>query len=429
MINIWKIIKQLENTSGTNDKIKIMVDNSDNEIFRKVLIYANDSEMKFGVSLKVLNKILECKFIGKCKYNDMFMLLDVLAANNINDEFRRQINLFYYNLGSEEEKELFKRVILKDLQCKVSKKSINKAIPNLLVDFSPMKADSYDDKMDSFNKKAEKEGYMIMIKKNGIRGEVFVENGKVVIKSRQNKIIEGLVDLEEEFSHFEDGLYEGEMLANGFFKTSEEQFKATDKIINSKGIKRGIYIDLFDKVSLEGFTLGKENKKAIDRKRELKELVEIMNKPHINYAQPIYEGKDTNVILDKLKEVTEGSKEEGLMVILNNSIYECKKVNHILKVKEFFTMDLMVIGVNEGKKESSKGKMGSIAVDFKGNQVDVSGWTDYEKDYYWKYPEEIIGKVLEVKYKSITKDKDGKESLQFPQKVRIREEGKNISYC
>ena len=92
-------------------------------------------------------------------------------------------------------------------------------------------------------------------------------------------------------------------------------------------------------------------------------------------------------------------------------------------------MDLMVIGVNEGKKESSKGKMGSIAVDFKGNQVDVSGWTDYEKDYYWKYPEEIIGKVLEVKYKSITKDKDGKESLQFPQKVRIREEGKNISYC
>lgn len=428
MENVWQIIKQLEKTSGTNDKIKIMKEHSDNEIFRKVLIYANDTEMKFGISLKVLNKILECKFIGECKYKDMFMLLDVLAANNINDEFRRQVNLFYYNLKLEEERELFKRVILKDLQCKVSKKSINKAIPNLLVDFSPMKASSYDDKMDPFNKKAAKEGYMIMKKKNGIRGEVFVKDGNVVIKSRQNKIIEGLVDLEKEFKTLPDGLWEGELLAEGEFKTSEEQFKATDMIISSKGIKKGIYIDLFDNVSLEGFEKGKENIKAIDRKRKIKQIVENNEYKLIRYAYPIYEGKDTNMIFDKLREETRDSKEEGLMVILNNSIYECKKVNHILKVKEFFTMDLMVIGVNEGKKESSKGKMGSIAVDFKGNQVDVSGWTDADKKHYWEHPEDIIGKIIEVKYKSITTDKFGKESLQFPQFVRIREDGKQISY-
>lgn len=429
MINTFNIIKQLENTSGSNDKQKILELNKNDEMLKKVLIYALDKDKKYGISLSKFNSIVSCKFIGECKYNDMFTLLDILAANNINDSLRREINLFYYKLESDEERELFKRVILKKLQIGVTEKSINKAIPNLLVEFQPMKASSYDKHAKGFNKRAQQVGYMIFLKKNGIRAEVFKQNGKVIIKSRQNKIIDGLVDLEEEFKDFPDGfLYEGELLAEGNFETSDEQFKVTDSIIGTKGIKKGIYIDLFDMVTIEGFNNRIYYKKAIDRKDEIRSLVEFMNKPHIKYAYPTYEGKDITMIDEMMKEHTAGMKEEGLMVLLNDSIYECKLVNYHLKVKEFFTMDLKVIGVNEGKEETTKGQMGSIAVDFKGNQVDVSGWTNKDKKHYWEHPEDIIGKIIEVSYKAITKDKNGIESLQFPQFKRIRTDKNDISY-
>ena len=36
MKEVIKIIEQLQNTSGTNDKIQILKDNKDNETFKKV---------------------------------------------------------------------------------------------------------------------------------------------------------------------------------------------------------------------------------------------------------------------------------------------------------------------------------------------------------------------------------------------------------
>lgn len=429
MIKVFDIIKQLENTSGSNDKINILKENKDNELFKKVLVYSIDKDKKYGISLTMFKKITSCKFIGECKYKDMFMLLDILASNNINDSLRREINLFYYSLESEEEKELFKRVILKKLNIGVTEKSINKAIPNLLVEFQPMKASAYDKHSKGFNKRAKQVGYMIFLKKNGFRAEVFKQDGKVIIKSRQNKIIEGLIDLEEEFKDFPDGfLYEGELLAEGDFKTSDDQFKATDMIVSKKGIKTGIYIDLFDCCTIEGFNNKKYDVVSQERKEYVSYLVDIMNKPHIHYAYPVYEGNDITMIDKMMKEHTAEMKEEGLMVLLKDTPYECKLVNYHLKVKEFFNFDLKVIGINEGKEETTKGKMGSLEVDFRGNSVSVHGFTEELKKHYWEHPEDIIGKIIEVSYKAITKDKTGKESLQFPTFIKVRNDKNEVSY-
>lgn len=47
----------------------------------------------------------------------------------------------------------------------------------------------------------------------------------------------------------------------------------------------------------------------------------------------------------------------------------------------------------------------------------------------WEKRSELIGRIVEVKYKEITKDKkNGLESLQFPIFTQVREIGKSISY-
>lgn len=427
LIEVKEIIKQLESTSSSNEKIKIMKKNKDNELFKKVLIYTYDKNLKFKVSKKSIKPR-----DGKSKWNDLFEMLDELSQSNINNDLKINVNRFLGSIKDEEIRDLVIKILLKDLKCNISIKSINKAIQGLIFDFQVMKASAYNDKTkEGFIKKAKKQGYIMSIKRNGERAEVIKENGRVIIKSRQNKLYEGLVDLEKAFEDMPDNMfYEGELLAfepNGKeWKTSEDQFKLTNKILHTDGEKHGIYIELFDKIPLVDFKNGESKIKAKDRREDIDKLVDEVNNELIHKAETIYQGTNTDLIQEKLEEVSDCSKHEGLMVILNDSIYEAKRVNYHLKVKLWHSMDLKVIGLKESIERPNT--LGSLVVDFKGSEQGVSGISDSLKELWWNNPKEIIGKVIEVKYKAVTKDKEGNESLQFCTFVRVREDGKEISY-
>ena len=427
LIEVKEIIKQLESTSSSNEKIKIMKKNKDNELFKKVLIYTYDKNLKFKVSKKSIKPR-----DGKSKWNDLFEMLDELSQSNINNDLKINVNRFLGSIEDEEIRDLVIKILLKDLKCNISVKSINKAIQGLIFDFQVMKASAYNDKTkEGFIKKARKQGYIMSIKRNGERGEVIKENGKIIIKSRQNKLYEDLIDLEKAFKDMPDNtFYEGELLAfnpNGEeWKTSEDQFKLTNKILHTDGEKHGIYIELFDMIPLEDFKNGESKIKAKDRRKNIDKLVDKVDNELIHKAETIYQGTNTDLIQEKLEEVSDCSKHEGLMIILNDSIYESKRVNYHLKVKLWQTMDLKVIGLKESIEKPNT--LGSLIVDFKGEKQGVSGISDSLKELWWNNSKEIIGKVIEVKYKSITKDKEGNESLQFCTFVRVREEGKEISY-
>ena len=88
-----------------------------------------------------------------------------------------------------------------------------------------------------------------------------------------------------------------------------------------------------------------------------------------------------------------------------------------------------VVDVEEGDGRN-KGTLGALVVKYKDNTVNVgSGFTDEERKNFWENREDIIGRVIEVKYKEITTDKKtGLESLQFPVFCGLREIGKEPSY-
>lgn len=427
LIEVKEIIKQLESTSSSNEKIKIIKKNKDNELFKKVLIYTYDKNLKFKVSKKSIKPR-----DGKSKWNDLFEMLDELSQSNINNDLKINVNRFLGSIEDEEIRDLVIKILLKDLKCNISVKSINKAIQGLIFDFQVMKASAYNDKTkEGFIKKARKQGYIMSIKRNGERGEVIKENGKIIIKSRQNKLYEDLIDLEKAFKDMPDNtFYEGELLAfnpNGEeWKTSEDQFKLTNKILHTDGEKHGIYIELFDMIPLEDFKNGESKIKAKDRRKNIDKLVDKVDNELIHKAETIYQGTNTDLIQEKLEEVSDCSKHEGLMIILNDSIYESKRVNYHLKVKLWQTNDLKVIGLKESVERPNT--LGSLVVDFKGQEQGVSGISDNLKELWWNNPKEIIGKIIEVKYKAVTKDKEGNESLQFCTFVRVREDGKEISY-
>ena len=112
-----------------------------------------------------------------------------------------------------------------------------------------------------------------------------------------------------------------------------------------------------------------------------------------------------------------------------DSIYECKRTNNLIKIKSFKSSDLKIVGVLEGSGKLS-GTLGSIVVDYKGNTVNVgSGFTDEQRNEYWAIKDELIGRIAEIKYKEVSKNKDtGLESLQFPVIICIREDKTEPSY-
>jgi DNA ligase-1 len=108
--------------------------------------------------------------------------------------------------------------------------------------------------------------------------------------------------------------------------------------------------------------------------------------------------------------------------------YYCKRHNYLLKSKLFNNADLEVVGYEAGEGKYV-GMLGAFIVQYKDNTVKVgSGLSDDQRKQFWDIKEDLIGRVIEVKYKEVTKDKTtNKESLQFPIFIALREEGKEPS--
>ena len=176
----------------------------------------------------------------------------------------------------------------------------------------------------------------------------------------------------------------------------------------------------------EEFESGISNNTYKIRKKKLISL-KAFETNNLKIVDMFYEGTDQSEIW-KWLEYAENNDFEGIMLSLDAS-YECKRTKNLIKVKRFYDYDLQILDCLEGTGRN-KGKLGAFVVGFKGNRVNVgAGFTDEERNKYWSDKDNLIGRIITVKYKEISKDKKtGLESLQFPIYCGLREEGKEISY-
>jgi DNA ligase-1 len=112
---------------------------------------------------------------------------------------------------------------------------------------------------------------------------------------------------------------------------------------------------------------------------------------------------------------------EGL--ILRNDVgYEGKRGKNMLKSKSFQDAEYTVVGYEigpfrmiENGKEVTKDVLSNVVIKHKGNDVSVgSGFTIEEREHFAAHPNDIVGKVITVKYFQESKNQDGKYSLRFP---------------
>lgn len=326
----------------------------------------------------------------------------------------------------------YRRILIKDLRCGVSEKTINKIKKNAVPLFECMLAH------DGANHESKITGKKLLEPKlDGVRCLTVVdyEARTVVQYSRNGKVLEN-------FSHITDGLLQhiddfersyvidGEVVSSSF-QALMKQVHRKDDVKASDAV-----LMAFDIIPLSEFKAGKSKLGQKRRSAMLKgfkatfDKVSTMSTLQSNTAIQIVPQKEVD--LDDFVgeiEFKEFNKEaiakgfEGIMIKDPEAPYVCKRHVAWLKQKPFIEVSLTIVGIEPGTGKN-EGKMGAVICegtdDGKFIRVNVgSGWTD---DQRGEIDDSVIGQVLEVRADAITRSQDSEDiySLRFPRALRFR---------
>lgn len=426
MENILKIINQIETTSSRNEKENILKKNSDNTLLKDLLYFVYNPYIVTGISEKKFEKLRKTNIsIADVKINDIYSLMEYLKTNNTGrDEDLKQV-LSFIMCQKTELQELYKQIVTKNLKIGITSKTINKIYgKNFIPEFNVMLAEKYFDNEDKV-----KGNFIITTKLDGGRVVLIKENGSIKFFTRQGQVIEDLVEITEEAMLLPDNMvYDGELLLrNDKGLESKDLYRATMKETRKDGIKKNLIFNCFDVLPVQDFKNGICKTPCIERKEQLHSILSSLQLKTIIEVPMLYIGNDKNKIMQLLDEAR-SKHDEGVMLNISDSPYECKRTKNLLKVKVMQSADLKIIGFEEGtnKYENS---LGSVIVDYKGYKVGVgSGFSDNDRTFIWQHKDELLGRVIEVSYFEETQNQDGGISLRFPVFKGIRENGKEVSY-
>lgn len=413
----YEILENVEQAKGKQKQT--VLKNNDNETLKKVLKFVYDTNITTGISKKKLKKTVACQVMNKKLSVDdrINSLMDYLLLNNTGKDKDISYCQSILQQANHDEKEWLEKVITKDMKIGITKTTINKVFPNLIPEFKPMKLTKYSSEL------LPKEN-IVMPKLDGNYCCIYSNNGKVKYLARSGKEYLGLNHLDEYFD--KDGVYFGEIIIPNHFEEHTKDFQKSNAILNSKGNKTNLGIVLFD-MYLENEIFDKRFSYLVDNTFDR----------HMFFYNPSLQNElvtvmpilARNVEEDELMNVFHKYKNEGfegLVIYDSNNIWQPKRVKNILKLKGADSCDLKVLDIFEHKNGN---KLGGIIVDYKGNELKVgSGFDDYDRDHYWKHPEDILNKIVEVEYFTTSKNKEGIESLRHPVFKRVRNDKEEVSY-
>ena len=217
---------------------------------------------------------------------------------------------------------------------------------------------------------------------------------------------------------------DGEVIGNSFQELMRQARRKTDVQAEDS-----VY-NVFDILPLDAFREGHWNaqlSKRISILEDMRPVIDTMPGlellPHIMVDLDTAAGRDQ---LDRYAKDNVNAGFEGIMIKELQAPYICKRSTDWMKWKPTITVDLEVVGVEEGTGRNL-GRLGALVChgvdDGKEITVNVgSGFSDVDRDDYWTNRNLVIGRTAEVLCDVITQNQDGTYSLRFPRFVRFRDD-------
>lgn len=409
---------EIEKTSGSKAKLELLKSQESNYLMREILHFTLNPFIRTGLGLAKLNKVEIQEWPG-VELLTLEGVMDYLETNNTGRDQDAIMAKLFISRQEEKYHEILTKIFTKTLNIGISEKTVNKVWPDLIPTFEVQLAHRLDEYENYL------EGKMVYVteKFDGNRCLAQVKDNKCTFYTRSGRIIEGLDEVESELSTLTEGWYDGELISSSFQETQSQARR--------KGKKKDLVFHIFDFLMNDEF-LGQTCNHSYTERRIFLDKIFGWFKAQEGFkyitlvpiiAQGVYSPDWVMRILDEY--TSRGS--EGIM-LNTDECYEFQRTPKLIKVKKMYTLDLRVIHIHEGSGRN-QGKVGALIVDYKGFAVGVgSGLSQEQREYYWEHPEEILGKIIEVKTFEETVNKNGELSLRFPVFIRVRDDKDTESY-
>lgn len=416
----------LASTSSIKAKKQLLAERRDDGNVKKYLDYLLNPFFVTGISEKKIRKVVSVE--RPIQFHSFDELMAYVRKNHTgSDDILASVQA-YLDSVNPELRTFYIGIITKTIRVGCDAKTVNDALGYEFIPQWEVQQAYQIGKL----KMNENEWFSLSQKLNGVRGTYF--EGKLI--SRQGKEFTGLEhileDIRQLIPNSDEWVVDGELIRKNVEHISDnENFRLTTGILSQEdGDKRQIQLVIFDILPKAEFLRGESQLRYRDRLEQLKDLeqrIQRRNLSNLRIVDVLYTGNDMSMIskcLDRM--IAEGK--EGLM-LNRNCKYFTRRHNGILKVKQFYTVDLEIVDLEEGTGRLS-GTLGAFVVRYKNNYLRVgSGMTDDQRKKFWDDGLNLIGRVIEVKYKDESYDRrTGLRSLQFPTFVQLRELGKQESY-
>jgi len=440
MEKIYSILKEIQETSSRNQKEKILKNNSENQLLKDILKFVFSLEVKTGIKRKKLEK--EVTSDQLVDIEGFYGLREYIINNGTgSDKVIANIQKFLSE-QTEDLKDLYTRIILQDLRCNLSEKTINSAFGYEFIYIHKLEKGEVAEP--KHLKLLEEKEFGIYKKIDGYRAEIVVGYDKIKIMSSGGELYKELIDIERAFldANLPKGVFACELLAidpSGQM-TRMEIFNKTGSILRRDGIKVGIEVNVFNFIPDDGFFKGEHPFSCRRRKELAKQLVDKINSPFVKNIDPLYIGKDLSQI-DYWFEKMILAEDEGIMVLPLDQRYVGKKsYTQMLKIKTENECDIRVIGFEKGAKgKEFENTLGTLICDFKGNPIRVMcGYkikynsNKYDdrmvRDYIWTHQEELLDKIVKVRYMDISINDSGGTDLRMARLIEYRDDKSESSY-
>ncbi len=419
-----EIISQLELHPSRLDKEKIILKAMEEGLddFFEGIRMALDPLVTFGVKM-VPEK--EDEKSQSFSWSDFHKLAKKLIKRELTGHAARDAILKAMESSKKAEwNGFYRRVLIKDLRCGVSEKTINKIAKKFpkyeIPIFScPLAHDSANHEKKMIGKK------QIEIKLDGVRVLTIIRQNKVEMFSRNGKqfhnfghIISEIKKVIKENPTPYDLVLDGEVMSANFQDLMKQVHRK-----DGKQTKDAV-LHLFDLCPLTNFQKGRWENHQSKRSLLVKEWVA----KHSVLLKHIRTLEWENVDLDTIKgqkrfvELNKSAVEggyEGVMIKDPDAIYECKRTHSWLKAKPFIEVTLKVVSVEEGTGRN-KGRLGAIFVEGEDDGYEYSlscgsGFSDKQREEYWTKRNHLVGQLVEIRADAKTQSKDAMAfSLRFP---------------
>jgi len=432
MNNSWDIIVELEsdNSRLVKESIVSREATSGNHEFFAGCRLALDSMITFGVK-KVPESRLNGSGLDWTKFSDAAAMLSSrqLTGHAAQDMIEGLMSLATLDQWNN----WYRRILIKDLRCGVSEKTINKAVEKINADYI-VPTFACQLAHDSANHEGKLAGQkLVEVKLDGVRViTVVYTDGRVLQFSRNGKELVNFSHIVEQISNVIktkgtdkniNFVLDGEVMSSSFQDLMKQVHRKTD-------VQSGdAVLNVFDVIPLEDFEKGTWNTPQSVRSEMVKMWVEKYQELMPNVTCVANELVDLNTDEGKIrfKEINQRAVDggyEGIMIKDPSAPYECKRTTSWLKLKPFIEVSLNVVDFEAGTGRN-QGRLGAIICEGEddGRRIRVnvgSGFSDANRDDFWVDRQAIIGHVAEVRADAITQNQDGTFSLRFPRFVRFR---------